>query len=358
MSNRRILLLCPGAIDHFTPIWNSVRALCEHGYSVDLVSSTHDPARSPYHHPLLRVHSKHNLGARFWPRLLALAASRPALVWIHAPQLLAHPLTALLRFLRVPIVYHAHELYDRETHGPRIRWARLVLCPEPERAKIIRHWMAPDAQILVLPNTRFAGSVQPANRLRPLLGNRIVCIYQGLIAARRHLTQLIDAMALVPDGVGLAIIGSGDPADIEACDRRIAEKNLSARVHRIPHVSIEEILSLTADADIGILFYDPAHSLNNRLCAPNKLFEYMMIGLPMIGTECPGLHSFLGQLQLGELVDSSDPAAIAAAIRRLAADPTRRNQIADHGRTLFSSQWTYEKQVQPVLDSIDRITGN
>ena len=60
----------------------------------------------------------------------------------------------------------------------------------------------------------------------------------------------------------------------------------------------------------------------------------------------------------GELVDSSDPAAIPAGIRKLAGDPSRRNEIATHARVLFSSHWTYEEQVQHVLDCIRRIAGN
>jgi glycosyltransferase involved in cell wall biosynthesis len=206
----------------------------------------------------------------------------------------------------------------------------------------------------VLPNTRYQRTVQPSGRLREIFGSRVICIYQGLIAARRNMEELIDAMVEVPDSIGLAIIGSGEAADVEACDRRIEQKGLAGRVQRIPPVSIEEILEWTADADIGLLLYDQSHSLNNRLCAPNKLFEYMMIGLPMIGTRCPGLEPFVAGMNLGELVDSSNSSAIAAAIVRLGEQAARRKEIGHRGRTLFESEWSYEKQVEPVLDYLER----
>ena len=63
-------------------------------------------------------------------------------------------------------------------------------------------------------------------------------------------------------------------------------------------------LEVTSNAEIGLLFYDP-DTLNKAFCAPNKIFEYSVFGLPIIGNNIPGLYNTIGRAKAGICTDFS-----------------------------------------------------
>ena len=109
-----------------------------------------------------------------------------------------------------------------------------------------------------------------------------------------------------------------------------------------------ELLPYTASADIGILLYRN-DCRNNYYCAPNKLFEYMMMGLPMIAANYPGLLPLVEGEGVGLCVDPESPQAIAAAVNRLAADPDRRERMRRNGLRLAEERYNWDIESVPLL---------
>jgi glycosyltransferase involved in cell wall biosynthesis len=75
-------------------------------------------------------------------------------------------------------------------------------------------------------------------------------------------------------------------------------------------------LNITQISDIGFLAYDYSR-LNHIFCAPNKMFEYSMFGLPMLCNDVSGLFSTVGAEQAGLCVDFSSVDKIVSALRQL-----------------------------------------
>ncbi len=130
--------------------------------------------------------------------------------------------------------------------------------------------------------------------------NSKVLLYQGGIVARhRNLENLIRGMRHVKtENLYLVMMGPdfGEKKLLE--DIAVNEGVLNTKLFFHDSVSQNELLQYTAAADAGIIPYT-AVSLNNYYCTPNKLFEFITAGLPIIATNLPELNRFISQKGVG-----------------------------------------------------------
>jgi glycosyltransferase involved in cell wall biosynthesis len=148
-------------------------------------------------------------------------------------------------------------------------------------------------------------------------------LYQGGLSTGRQLEALVSAMALVQvTGVHLVILGDGPLQP--ALQKLAVAPGAQGRVHLHPAVPQSELLAWTAAADAGVIPYQPT-CLNNLYCTPNKLFEFIAAGLPILASDLPEIRAIVAGHGIGQLADLSSPSAIAAAIDRFFAD---RRQLA------------------------------
>ena len=97
-------------------------------------------------------------------------------------------------------------------------------------------------------------------------------------------------------------------------------KVFAERIKIIPPVAYSELLEWTTSADVGLILYPPNYSLNVKMCLPNKLFEYVMAGLPILATQLDAVSEILQQYRIGRVIPSLTPSTIATDINRLLAD--------------------------------------
>ena len=149
---------------------------------------------------------------------------------------------------------------------------------------------------------------------------RMVVLYQGLFRDGRGLPALVQATRDVA-GVRLVLIGEGVLAD----EMVEAGADLGDRLVVHPFVPPDRLAALTPGADLGACLIEPlTESL--RLSLPNKLFEYLSAGVPVLASPLPELRAVVDQ-GVGVLADPQDPGAVVSALRR-ALDPDLRAQWA------------------------------
>ena len=103
------------------------------------------------------------------------------------------------------------------------------------------------------------------------------------------------------------------------------------RVHVIEPVPPSELLVWTASADIMVMAIQPS-SENHRYTTPQKLWEAMAAGVPVVPVDLPGMAPVVRETGCGELCDPTSPTSIAAAIGRiLAGGPEGIRQMGDRG---------------------------
>lgn len=171
-------------------------------------------------------------------------------------------------------------------------------------------------------------------------------IYLGVMARIRGLIEVVEAFAQVaakhPDWQ-LVLVGASRPASFEdelralARDRRIEDK-----IRFIPWVPYEEKEKLTSAASIGIITYLPYS--NNTSCLPNKLFDYMLVGVPVVASNFPLYREVVEPGGCGLIVDPSRPEEIAQAMTYLIEHPDEARAMGERGLRAVRECYNWESQ--------------
>jgi len=278
---------------------------------------------------------------------------------------------------KVPLVYDAHELYPEQASFSRVQrnicataeaqWiqkADLVFAVNQsigqEMAK--RYKIAQPVTLLnaIDPPATFAPDAR-YDLLREKLGlaaTRRILLFQGGFAPHRNLEKLVAAMSHVKiEDVDLVMMGPGDFAD--KLKKQAASANLlNRRIHFLPAVPQDELLQHSASADIGIIPY-PHVDLNSLYCTPNKLFEFIAAGLPMLANDSPELNRFVGEQGFGMIRRMHHPKAIAAAIDAAFSSPDYpawRSNLHENRQQFFweAEKNIYLKSMQAVMRPKDK----
>lgn len=236
------------------------------------------------------------------------------------------------------VFYDAHELYPEQLHfGPErmqlYRDAEAALIPHADVVTTINGSIAHEmarrygvpSPLIILNAPAAPDAAVPVPKtwlLRDAFGLREdqrLVLFQGSLSFGRNLEALAASLAYVENpNVVLAFMGPGAAkrAELEAIARE--HKLLGTRVFFHDAVPQNELLRYTASADIGIIPY-PAIDLNTTFCTPNKLFEFMTAGLPILANDLPELRRFVADQGVGLVHAMTDAQAIAAGIDRICA---------------------------------------
>lgn len=235
------------------------------------------------------------------------------------------------------------------------RRAHRVVVPEYNRAFIQQAWWRLERLPAVLPNKsvlKASDLDDSINKVDQGIYNRFksearkIILYQGVFSADRDFSKLIQAMDEIGDDYALYLMG------VKNCERERIESLRDGRknVVLIPFVPAPLHLAVTKFGHIGLLPYKPVYGrqspLNALYCAPNKVWEYSKYGLPMIGSEVPGLVSLFAIHGLGVTCDIDNTDAVVRAVRQI-----ERNYetYSDRSKQYFDSVDLAEL-VQKILD--------
>jgi len=153
-----------------------------------------------------------------------------------------------------------------------------------------------------------------SDRLRQALGLRLeqtLFLYQGILSRGRGIEVALDAFeSMTDDSVVLVIMGSGE---LELLIRERASRSSRIRFH--PAVSLAELPDWTGSADCGLILTEDS-CLNHMWCLPNKLFQYLMAGVPVIAFGTLEVQRFVERNQIGIIAEPSDSSGLASAVRQ------------------------------------------
>ena len=179
-----------------------------------------------------------------------------------------------------------------------------------------------------------------------------IVLYQGGLMTERGIEQGMDAILHVPDAV-LVVMGFGSNRALYAA--RAGDAQYRGRVLLLDPVTPEELPAWTASADVMLMAIQPT-TLNHRFTTPQKLWEAIAAGVPVVASDLPGMAEVVREIGCGLVCDPTDPAAIAAAIRELLGRPPEARATARE-RSLAAARETYNWAVQArvLLAVYDRL---
>lgn len=302
------------------------------------------------------------LGGIGWFNLQAVWAVRrfPAVLY-HAHDLDTLPAAVILSRLRkAPVLFDAHELFSSQFIGASrqfrailfamehwlIRRARKVVTVNPSIAETLAAWHAVPLPAVVMncPLRLASGKradVDDGTRRRQAA--RV--IYQGIYTRDRGLEEMIRSARWF-ESAELSLRGYGD---LEPRLRALVKaEGLEARVHFLPPAEPDRLVESLEGFDIGVVPYRPT-TLNNRLCLPNKVFEYLQAGLALALSDLPELQRLIKETAAGELFDPEQPEDIARAINALTRDAVRLAECRTRAQAAGRDRYTWEAQGEPQL---------
>ena len=128
-----------------------------------------------------------------------------------------------------------------------------------------------------------------------------VALYQGAFTHNRGLETALDAMRGLEDsGIHLVLMGYGPLQPL--VDAAAADL---PHVHVHPAVPYEEVLAHTRSADVGLVSVKPT-CLSYLYCLPNKLFEYLLAGVPVLSNDLPDCRVLIEEFGAGSVVTQDD----------------------------------------------------
>lgn len=178
-----------------------------------------------------------------------------------------------------------------------------------------------------------------------------VVTFVGTLKPWHGVADLLAAAALAKRPWKLRIIGDGP--ERAALEEQAA--GLGIEVDFRGAVAPADMPEQLAGSAIGVAPYPDLGGEQQQYFSPLKVYEYLAAGLPVVASAVGQLPQILGEL--GTLVPPSDPAALAAAIDTLAADPVLRGKLGWRGRMQAEEKHSWAGAVDRILGLAGRADG-
>jgi glycosyltransferase involved in cell wall biosynthesis len=194
--------------------------------------------------------------------------------------------------------------------------------------------------------------------LRRRLGipaERRVALYHGGFARQRGLEQFIEAMRQPALFDATAVfLGYGELRSV--LERAGEEPPLRGRLFVLDAVDPADLLAWVSSADVSVVCIQPA-CLSYRLSSPNKMFESLAAGTPVVASRLPEIERVIGaEGRLGRLVEPNRPDQIAAAIRALLdLPPGEATEMRHRCRRAALDTYNWEREAAKLLALYDSL---
>ncbi|KAA6450852.1 glycosyltransferase family 4 protein [Bacillus swezeyi] len=170
--------------------------------------------------------------------------------------------------------------------------------------------------------------------------NEKILLYQGGIQTGRGLKNLVKAAPKFNEGTLLFI---GDGRIKPELEKMVDEMGIGDKVKFLPKVPLAELPKYTRNAYLGFQVLNNV-CFNHYSASSNKLFEYMMAGVPVVACDFPEIKRVTEGENTGIIVDSHDPDSIAEGVNKLLSAPDLRDVLSRNSlraRGLYN--WEQEK---------------
>lgn len=190
-------------------------------------------------------------------------------------------------------------------------------------------------------------------RLR-LDGHVPILVYSGRVDEFRGVDTLVAAMAQLPD-VHVALVCDQRSAHVDRIVESAKERGVSDRLHVTPYVAPDQVVAHLASATVGVNLLLPGG--NHDVALPNKFFEYLHAGLPILNADVGVSAKLVRDRGIGEVFQPGDPQDLAAAATRLLAD-RQRYLAAVVGDREFLRRMSWSGQEGALMDVYRSLVGD
>lgn len=303
---------------------------------------------------------------------------KPDVIHFHDPELLLLVPLFRLRFgKRVRLIYDVHEYFIAALSSkywvpPWLRpiVARMaamlerlivdqtdgIICAVEGQLPLYDTFQGPKVVVRNLPSAELFANPEP----HPALDEaRLKLIYVGLILPKRGIDLLLDAMHILHqqdhDDISLYLIGpETSPEYVHAVQTFVRQHGLDSRVKWLGYVPPDRIKHYLANAHVGLVPGRYTQQYRNPGLT-TKLFEYLLMGLPVLTVDYPHRRVYVEESQCGLVVPTEDVEAHVDAILWFRDHPEEARAMGERGRAMVLDHYTWDRERRRLLNFYDQI---
>jgi hypothetical protein len=305
---------------------------------------------------------------------------KPEVIHFHDPELLLLvPLFRLHFGRRVKIIYDVHEYFISALTSkywipawlrPIVsRTAALleklivqqtdgIICAVEGQLPLYEAFHGPKAVVRNLPLASLFQNDEP----HPALDAQgLKLIYVGLILPKRGIDILLETMRVLHEqgyhDIRLYLIGpKTSPAYMQTLHAFIEKYDLNVQVQWLGYIPPNEIKHYLANADVGLVsgLYTPQYK-NPGLTT--KLFEYLLMGLPVLSVDYPHRRIYIEESDCGIVVEAEDVQAHVEAILWFDQHPEERQAMGERGQAMVKDHYIWEAEAKHLLEFYKQIVS-
>lgn len=285
----------------------------------------------------------------------------------HDPDLM--PIGLLLKLMKKKVIYDVHEDYPKSLLNSDRTWIPSWGRPMISCFVSYCEWLGalcfdgvvaatpaiakrfPPSKTVTVQNYPILNELMTHNPV-PYQERQNLVIYVGIISLLRGIKEMVHAMEILPEKLKCQLILAGK-FDSSAVETKIRMKTGWKSVNFLGWKSRNEIATLLGTVKTGLVLFHPVY--NHIEAQPNKLFEYMSAGIPVIASNFPLWQEIINETGCGLLVDPLDYAAIANAIQWLLEHPEEAEVMGKNGQEAVKKKYNWDNEAKKLLALYQKI---
>lgn len=177
--------------------------------------------------------------------------------------------------------------------------------------------------------------------------------YVGGITIQRAIREMVSAMALLPDSLPATLELAGPEVPEEAGSDDLRRNPGWKRVRHHGFLNQATTFQVLRNVRAGLVLFHPEP--NHIEAMPQKIFEYMGAGLPVIASDFPLWRRIMGEIGCGIFVDPMNPHQIAKAIEYVLSHPREAEEMGRRGQTAIAERFNWNSEANKLVQLYQQI---
>jgi glycosyltransferase involved in cell wall biosynthesis len=185
-------------------------------------------------------------------------------------------------------------------------------------------------------------------------GKLILC-HEGSLPFDRGLREMVEAIDRLKDRVSLKIVGDVFGEERNWLDQELERRKLKESIICTGWLPYNQVNNALKGAHAGLILF--RECMENRMAGPpNKLFNYMNAGLPVLSVAFPEMHRIISEEKCGILIHNQTVESIVGAIEKILENPEESACMGAAGQKAIRERYSWEQMEKNLLSAYQTLS--